>query len=309
MRKSRLRIIGKKVWLIVSPIICSISTVTASKVLFILSTGCKLNLNNPKTFNEKLMWLKLNWQHPLVSKCADKYEVRQYIKECGCEKILTKLYGVYENAEFIEWDKFPNKFALKCTHGCGFNIICNDRSKLNKEEAIKKIKKWMKMRYVFEAVEIQYDKIKPKIICEEYIETSVALLPIDYKIYCFNGEPKLTLVCTERSEGVKLDFMDINWKHMDIGAEGWGSNLLPEKPKSYKNMIETCKKLAKPFPFVRIDFYDNNGIAILGEMTYTPAGCAARYYNEKGLNLLGDMISLPQKYVEMCTRKLRLSSK
>ncbi len=296
MEKGILRILGKKVWLIVSPIICDISPVAASKILFLLSTGHKLNLNNPKTFNEKLMWLKLNWQHPLISQCADKHGVRQYVKECGYENILPKLYGVYDNVELIEWDKFPEKFALKCTHGCGFNIICDNKGKLDKSEAIGKMKKWMKTRYGFEAVEIQYDKIKPRIICEEYIETSAGLLPNDYKIYCFNGEPKLTLVCTERSKSVKLDFMDINWSPMDIGANGWGSNSQHEKPKCYERMVEICKRLAKPFPFVRVDFYDKNGIPILGEMTFTPAGCAGRYYNDKGLNLLGNMINLPDRY-------------
>lgn len=297
MENSNFRIIGKKIWLRFSPIIYTISPVAASKILFMLSTKRNLNLKNPKTFNEKLMWLKLNWQHPLVSQCADKYELRQYVKQCGYENIMPQLYGVYDNVKYIEWDKFPEKFVLKCTHGCGFNIICDDKDKLNKNEAIVKIKKWMKTRYAFEAAEVQYDKIKPKIICEEYIETPAGFLPNDYKIFCFNGEPRLTLVCTERSKILKRDFMDINWNPMDIEDDVWRSKSLIIKPKSYDSMLEICRRLAKPFPFVRIDFYDNNGVPVLGEMTFTPSGCAGRYFNEKGLNLLGYMIDLPQKYI------------
>lgn len=297
MKKSSFRKIGKKFWLVLSPIIYKSSPVMASKILYRLSTGKKINLDTPKDFNEKLMWLKLNWQHPLVVKCADKYEMREYVENLGYLDILPELYGVYDNIEDIKWNDFPGKFALKCTHGCGFNIICNDKNKLDVSKAKKSIKKWMKTRYVFEAIEIQYDKMKPRIICEKYIETSAGILPNDYKIYCFNGEPRLTLVCTERSETVKLDFMDSEWNVMDIGADGWGSGTIPKKPSCYEDMLRICRDLAKPFPFVRIDFYDLNGKPILGEMTYTPAGCAARYYNENGLNLLGEYIELPAKCI------------
>lgn len=293
MKKSNFRILGKHMWVKISPVIYKLSPKIASYVLYTLSTRKILNLKNPTTFNEKLMWLKLNCEDDLVVKCADKYELRSYIKEYGYDEIMPKIYGVYEDVEDIEWDLFPKKFALKCTHGCGFNIICDNKEQLDIEESKKLLTRWMKTRYVFEAVETQYDKMKPRIICEEYIETKSGLLPNDYKIYCFNGKPKLTLVCTERNENVKLDFMDLDWNTMDIGASGWESGNLPEKPICYEEMLEICKVLSKPFTFVRIDFYDFNGKPILGEMTFTPAGCAARYYNENGLKLLGEMIKLP----------------
>ena len=298
MQNKIIRKKSKELWRKISPTIYNLSPTMASKMLYTLSTRKILNINNPTTFNEKLMWLKLNWQNPLVVKCADKYEVRDYVKSCGHENILTKLYGVYQSPDEIIWSDLPDKFAMKCTHGCGFNIICDNKDELNKTEAINKLEQWMKTRYVFEAIEIQYDKMTPRIICEEYIETEAGLLPNDYKIYCFNGEPKLTLVCTERTDNVKLDFMDLEWNQMDIGANGWESGKIPKKPESYNEMIKICRDLAKPFPFVRIDFYDYNGKPILGEMTFTPAGCAARYYNNKGLNLLGDMIELPEKYLD-----------
>lgn len=295
MKSKKVRGLVKVVWRKVTPIIYNISPVFSSKILFRVSTGKKLNLKEPKTFNEKLMWLKLYDDNELVIKCADKYEVREYVDSLGYKSILPKLYGSYEHIEDIEWDKFPEKFAIKCTHGCGFNIICDDKSKLNINEANKKLKKWLKTRYVFEALESQYDKMMPRIICEEYIETKDGLLPNDYKIYCFNGKPKLTLVCTERVKEVKMKFMDLDWNEMNIGNPDFLSDEYPNKPKCYDEMLKIAERLSKPFPFVRVDFYDLNGKPILGEMTFTPAGCAARYYNENGLKILGSMINISNK--------------
>lgn len=294
MKNKRIRKFVKIVWRRITPIIYNISPIFSSKILFRISTGKKLNLKEPKTFNEKLMWLKLYDNNELVVRCADKYEVRSYVEELGYKDLLPKLYGSYDKVEDIEWSKFPEKFAIKCTHGCGFNIICNNKLKLNINEANKKLKKWLKTRYVFEALESQYDKMIPRIICEEYIETKDGLLPNDYKIYCFNGKPKLTLVCTERAKEVKMKFMDLDWREMDIGNSDFLSDEHPNKPQCYDEMLKIAQKLSKPFPFVRVDFYDLNGKPILGEMTFTPAGCAARYYNENGLNILGNMIQLPK---------------
>lgn len=295
MKNKRVRRIVKIVWRRITPIIYNISPVFSSKILFRISTGKKLNLKDPKTFNEKLMWLKLYDNNELVVKCADKYEVRKYVENLGYKDLLPKLYGSYEKVEDIEWSKFPEKFAIKCTHGCGFNIICNNKLKLNINEANKKLKKWLKTRYVFEALESQYDKMVPRIICEEYIETKDGILPNDYKIYCFNGKPKLTLVCTERAKEVKMKFMDLKWKEMNIGNPDFLSDEYPNKPECYDEMLKIAEKLSKPFPFVRVDFYDLNGKPILGEMTFTPAGCAARYYNENGLKILGSMIHISNK--------------
>lgn len=295
MKNKRVRRLVKFVWRRITPIIYNISPVFSSKILFRISTGKKLNLKEPKTFNEKLMWLKLYDNNELVVKCADKYEVRKYVEDLGYKNLLPKLYGIYEQSEDIEWSKFPKKFAIKCTHGCGFNIICDDKSKLNINEANEKLKKWLKTRYVFEALESQYDKMIPRIICEEYIETKDGVLPNDYKIYCFNGKPKLTLVCTERAKEVKMKFMDLKWKEMNIGNPDFLSDEYPNKPECYDEMLKIAERLSKPFSFVRVDFYDLNGKPILGEMTFTPAGCAARYYNENGLNMLGSMIKLSEK--------------
>lgn len=271
-----------------------ISPNKASKYLYKKMFGRKLDLKDPKTFNEKLMYLKLNEynNNKLVINCSDKYAVREYVTDKKCGNILNKLYGVYSNANEINWKELPQKFVLKCTHGCGFNIICTDKEKLNKKETIKKLNKWRKKTFGYDTAETHYTKIKPKIICERYLETDAGMLPNDYKIYCFNGEPKLVLTCTERASKLKLNFLDLNWKELDIGTENYKSNTIPTKPNNFQEMIEYAKKLAEPFKFVRVDFYDYNGEVIFGELTFTPAGCCAQYYNDEGNKVLGNMLKI-----------------
>lgn len=272
-----------------------ISPVYASKYLYFVCTGKKLNLKNPQNFNEKLQWLKLYWQNPLIVKCADKYGIYEYVKSCGNEEILNELYGVYESTSEINWDKLPNKFALKCTHGCGYNVIANNKNELNQKEVFNKINKWLGESYGYRAAEIHYDKIEPRIIVERYIETDAGLMPNDYKIYCFNGKAKLALVCSDRGTKLKLNFVDLDWNRLDIGIPSFSSPEMPSKPSCFDQMIKYAENLSKPFPFVRVDFYDYNGKPILGEMTFTPAGCMATYYNDKGLKQLGDMLVLPHE--------------
>ena len=270
--------------------------VLASKYRYRKVTGQKLDLKNPRNFNEKLQWLKLYWQNPLVVKCADKYGVREYAKDCGCEEILNQLYGVYEHPSEIDWGNLPDKFALKCTHGSGFNIICDDKKKLDKEQTLKQLNEWLKTRYGRQTAEIHYTYIRPRIVCEQYIETDAGLLPIDYKFFCFNGKPELVVVCSDRSSDVRFICANLDWQPMDILTKQCSSEKLPNKPDCLDAMIEYAAKLAQPFPFVRVDFYDFKGKPVLGELTFTPAACMSLYYNETGLQLLGDMLQLPRTY-------------
>ena len=272
------------------------SPVLASRYIYRRYTGKVLNLKKPKDFNEKLQWLNLYWQNPIVVNCADKYKVREYAEKSGCEKILNQIYGVYEKSSEINWENLPKKFVLKCTHGCGFNIICDDKDKLDKDKTFLQLDKWMKIRIDKYFAEIHYSKIKPRIICEQYLETDAGFLPNDYKVYCFNGKPRLVLVCTNRINNLKLYFMDLNWERMNIGSEVFNSGDLPKKPECFDEMIKYAEMLATPFPFVRVDFYDYNRKPVLGEMTFTPGACMAAYYNETGLQLLGEMLNLPLKY-------------
>jgi len=272
------------------------SPVLASKYIYQHHLGKNLNLKNPKDFNEKLQWLKLYWRNPLVAKCADKYEVREYVEKSGCEQILTKIYGVYNKSSEINWDSLPKKFALKCTHGCGFNIICDEKDKLDKDKVSKQLDKWLKIRLDKYQGEVQYSKMKPRIICEQYIETDAGFLPVDYKFLCFNGKTRLVTVCSERVTGLKFHSVDLNWKTINIGSDKYPAGDYPKKPECFDEMIKYAEILAVPFPFVRIDLYDYNGKPILGEMTFTPGAAMNDNFNETGLQLLGEMLKLPAKY-------------
>lgn len=277
--------------------LCKYSPFYASKFLYWRTTKRRLNLANPKDFNEKLQWLKLYWQHPLITKCADKYGIYEYFRSKGEDEVLNELYAVYNHPSEINWDKLPDKFVIKCTHGCGYNIICDNKEALDKKSVYKKLEKWMSEKYGLFGGELHYDKIKPRIIVEKYIETDEGLLPNDYKIYCFNGKAKLVLICTERANNVKLDFVDLNWNRINIGVPEYQSKRLPTMPKCFNKMVEYAEKYSEPFPFVRMDFYDFNGKPVLGEMTFTPAACMANYYNKEGLILLGKMLVLPNEII------------
>lgn len=190
----------KRIWFKISPIIYNVSPVLASKIVFLFAMNKRLDLKNPKTFNEKIQWLKLYWQDPRVAMCADKYELREYVRECDAKEILNPIFGVYKNFDHINFELLPDKFALKCTHGSGYNIICENKDDFNIYEVKKKVNKWMNSRFSYIGAEIQYDKMEPKIIIEKYIEGIDKHPPIDYKMFCFNGKVCLTMTCEGRGE-------------------------------------------------------------------------------------------------------------
>lgn len=255
------------------------------------------NLKNPQSFNEKLFWLMLYWRHPLKSYCADKYAVRSYVKEHGFGHILPELVGVYEKSSEIDFDTLPERFVLKCTHGCGFHIICKNKSELDWEEAKRKLDAWMKVDISKFMGEIHYALIQPRIICECYLDDLSGDIPIDYKVYCFAGHAHCTLVVSERSSGSKkLDVYDREWRHkLPYTKSNLQAKRQFRKPAGYETMIEAAERLSKPFPFVRVDFYSINGKAVIGEMTFTPAGCSAEYLTGTAEKILGQMVELPPK--------------
>lgn len=264
------------------------------KSLFFVVTQKWPNLKNPKTFNEKTTWLKLNDynENDLVSKCTDKYAVREYIKSKDCAGILNDLYGVYDNFDEINFDKLPNQFALKCVHGCAYNIIVKDKSDFDKNSAKKKIEKWQKEKYGYATSELQYTKIQPRIIVEKYLCDKNGKMPLDYKFYCMNGKVECILVCSERDEKLKLSYYTKEWKRLPYEKENWSSKKDILKPKNLAKMIECAEKLSQDFPFVRVDLYNDSGKIIFGELTFTPARSCAPYYSKKGNEELGKLLNL-----------------
>lgn len=275
--------------------VSTISPVLMSKILYKRKFGKSINLKDPKTFNEKLMWLKLNtyYKNPLVTKCADKYLVRSYVKECGYEHLLNNLIDVWDRTDQINWEALPDKFAIKCNHGCGYNIICDDKKNLDIEESKSRLKRWMEEDFWRLSAEVNYKYIPKKIICESYLDTSLGFLPDDYKIYCFNGEPKAILWVMDRAGEKKGVFMSPEWEYISELGEDYKSVVeLPQKPKSLDEMIEAAKTLSKPFPFVRVDFYQCGDKAIFGEMTFTPAGCLSTSQTDIDGVSMGDLLDL-----------------
>ena len=279
-------------------VLCHISPKILSEYLYYKSRGKRINLKNPQLFDEKLTWIKLNDYHnnSLVWKCCDKYYMREYAKEVGISDVnLVPLIGVYDKAEEIDFDSLPGKFALKCSHGCGFNIICTNKDDINFEDVKRKLSKWQKTKYGYETAELQYNHIKPKIICEEYIE-GYSTLPYDYKVYCFNGIAKCILVCSEREDELKLNFFDLDWNELPLGKKELRNEKQINKPSHFDDMIEIAEKISKKFPFVRVDFYEYKNKAIIGELTFTPAACVASYYSEYGEEYLGEFLKIDDYY-------------
>lgn len=249
---------------------------TATKILFKKYLGYSLDMKNPQTLNEKLQYLKLRTyrKNSLVTQCADKYEVRKYVEQCGCEKNLINLLGVWDNANNIDFDKLPNKFVLKCNHGSGTNIICTDKSKLDIDESRKNLNGWLKESFGKQRVEMSYSEIKRKIIAEEYIETKDKKPPKDYKIFCSYGKPKFLFVASDRyNNQTKFDYFTIDW--MWIPVKNGHPNAEKDtilKPEGFDEMLECAKKLSKPFPLVRVDFYYENNKVLFGELTFLHFG-------------------------------------
>ena len=237
-------------------------------------THHKLDWKNLNRYTEKLQYLRLyvypKWD--LVSKCAGRVGVREYVKEQGYDELLIKTVGIFDKFDDIDFDKLPNQFAMKCSHGCAMNYICFDKSKANIQKLRKKFNKWLKTNYGKKTVELHYSKIKPQIIVEELLLED-GKLPTEYKIHVFNGKAKNLYVVTSRGVDIRYNNYYIDWTPFD-GSQfnGWRKTDYPlKKPSNFDEMVKVAEVLASPFPFVRVDLYNVNGKIYFSEMTFTPA--------------------------------------
>ena len=248
---------------------------SCAKAHYFIKFKKKLNLTNPTNLNEKIQWLKFNeLNNDIYTLCADKYKVREYVTSKGCGEILNKIYGVYDSPQEINYNNLPEKFALKCNHGAGYNIICDDKSLLDVEKTNRQLNKWLKEDFSSLFIEPQYKKIERKILCEMYIENERGGFPDDYKFYCFHGKPYAVMVCIGREKGTpKFYYFDMNWHPLPFEdtVELISKNDYPDKPEGFDKMKGYAMKLASDFKFVRADFYLMNGEVIFGELTFTPS--------------------------------------
>ena len=232
------------------------------------------DLKKPKTFNEKLIWLKLKHMgDPLLVRCADKYRVREYVAACGCGQYLNELYGAYDRAEEIPWDDLPDRFVVKWNFGAGMNIVCADKEKLDREAAVEKLNRWRQRKVWLPHAEMQYKYAPKKLICEKYLEekSGSGSLP-DYKVYCFHGEPKAILVMHDRFKGINTEFFNTSWERLENDSMFTTAAVPAPEPKCLGEMLDAARRLSKPFAFVRCDFYIVDDKPVFGEMTFTPAG-------------------------------------
>lgn len=229
----------------------------------------RLNLLSPLTFNEKLQWLKLYDRNPEYTCMVDKYEVRKYIAEKIGETHLIPLLGVWDSVDDIDFETLPDEFVLKCTHDSGGIVICKDKSMLDIEAAKKKLKKRQKSSFYYRTREWPYKNVKPRIIAEKYMVDESGVELKDYKLFCFNGEPKFLFVATDRQKNeTKFDFFDLDFNHLPVINGHPNSENKIDKPEGLDKMIELSRILSKGIPHVRVDFYDINGRVYFGELTF-----------------------------------------
>jgi len=259
-----------------------------------------LDLENPKTFNEKLQWLKLHDRRPEYTTMVDKVKAKEYVAGIIGEEHIIPTLGEWDDPNEIDFDALPNQFVLKCNHNSGLGMcICKDKSKLDIEKVKAELRKGLKQDYYLTFREWPYKKVARKILAEQYLEDKTQNNGlIDYKFFCFNGEPKLLFVATERfSEGgTKEDFFDLEWNYLHLTEIPCAhSEMKIEKPHNLSAMILFSKKLSVGIPHIRVDFYEIGGKIYFGELTFANAAGFCRYEPRNWDYMMGDWLELPRK--------------
>lgn len=297
------------------------------KIMWLIRMGYPLDLNNPRTFNEKLQWLKLHDHNPQYTIMADKYEAKKFIAERVGEEYVVPNYGVWDSFDAIDFDALPDQFVLKTTHDNDSQVIVKNKLTFNREAAKKRLESHLKRNHYYNTREWAYKNIKPQIIAEKLLENSDNSELLDYKVSCFNGEPQFTYIqartcndpnklltnndnkgCFKFSQ-IKLEFKlrrylndieiityyDNNYNIIPCSNSDGPSLAKPDpKPITFDKMLELSRILSKDIPHVRVDFYEVDGKLYVGELTfYTSAGFAEFTPDEYNYKF-GDMITLPE---------------
>lgn len=266
------------------------------EIMYKIRLNSKLNLKNPKTFNEKMQWIKLYDRNPLYTILVDKYEVREYVKSKIGDEYLIPLIGKYDSFEEINFEELPNEFVIKCTHDSGGIVICKNKSKLNISEAKKKIETHLKRNFYYHNREWPYRNVKPRIIIEKYMKNENDNSLKDYKFYCFDGEPRYLYVSEglEDHSTAKISFFDMNFEFADFHRDDYeGFSIKPKKPINFDKMKELARNLSRGRIFLRVDFYEINGKIYFSELTFTPCGGFMPFNPQKYDKKLGELVKLP----------------
>lgn len=263
------------------------------KIKYRLEMNKRLNLENPKTFNEKLQWLKLNDRKQEYTKMVDKYEAKKYVANIIGKEYIIPTLGIWDKFEDIDFEKLPNQFVLKPTHTSGDVFICRDKEKIDYKTLEKKVHRWLKRKYYYVHREWPYKNIKPRIIAEKYMVDESGTELKDYKFFCFNGKPKLLFVAVDRPQDTKFNFYDLNFNKLPFMQHYKNFNKNVLKPKGFEYMVDFAKKLSKGIAHVRVDFYDINGKVYFGELTFYHFSGFEKFEPEEWDKKLGDMLKLP----------------
>lgn len=269
------------------------------RIMYRLRIGHRLHLRNPKTFNEKIQWLKLYNRRPEYTMMVDKYAVKEYVSGLIGEEYIIPTLGVWEKPEDIDFDVLPNKFVLKTTHGGGSTgvIICKDKYSFDRADAIEKLKRSMKQDIYKYQKEWPYKNVHRRIIAEQYIDPVPGKKDLpDYKLFCFNGEVKALFVATDRQkegEDVKFDFFDAEFNHLPFKQGHENAQVMPHKPRNFEMMKCAAAKLSKDIPLARVDFYEVADRVLFGEITFFHFSGTVPFEPDKWDRVLGDMLTLP----------------
>lgn len=258
----------------------------------------KLDLKNPKTFNEKIQWLKLYDRNPEYTKMVDKYEVKKIIEEKIGKKYIIPTIGVYDKFDDIDFENLPNKFVIKCTHDSGSVVICKNKKSFNIDQAREKIERALNRNFFYPGREWVYKNVTPRIIVEKYLEEENGEEIKDYKFFCFNGTPKIMYISEDSMDvtQAKISFFDMDFKLLPIRrSDHLPLKKIPDKPVKFDKMVELAKKLSSNIPHVRIDFYNIGNNIYFSEFTFYTCAGYIPFDNEIWDKNMGDLLNLPKE--------------
>ena len=269
------------------------------KIIYRLNMGHRLDLKHPRTFTEKIQWLKLYNRKPEYTTMVDKVAAKDYVAERLGKEYVIPMLGVWERPEYIDWDALPDKFVLKTNHSGGNTgvVICKDKSTFDREKAIQKLNRSLKADVYRNLREWPYKNVPRKVFAEQYIDPApnVKDLP-DYKWFCFGGEPRFCQVIQDRNTVETIDFFDAEWNHQDfvgLNPAARPASVCPERPKDLETQVRIAREMSKNCPFSRIDLYSVSDATYFGEVTFYPASGFGKFKPTQYDEILGEMLRLP----------------
>lgn len=263
------------------------------------ATGEELDLENPVTFNQKVQWMKLYDSTPEKGRLADKYLVREYVAERIGDQYLVPLLGVWDNPDDIDFDALPERFVLKATHGCGWNVIVRDKAKLDVKATRRKLRRWLETDYsLCGGLELHYRYCQPRIVAEQFLENTPGEHSdlYDYKFWCFGGRVEYVQFLEDRSRGLKMSFFDREWRRQPFVYSYPRDRRDAPMPGNLEEMIGLAERLAEGMPHVRADFYRlDDGKLYFGELTFTSMGGICAWDPPETNLMMGALVELPPR--------------